>query len=663
MTFSLHSAIERRRLAGLLVLCLCGQPAGAEPRLDHGGVASKDGAPTGGFAAPLLGDLTIYPDRATFDAAFPGLPVEDFEAGAVAVGDSVTCGAPLDASGDGSCFAPGALEAGLVFQDVPGPDGVDGLLLVGDGTFGNDSKILAANTLADQLEISFPDPVEAVGLDLINLPGPADFLTVEVYAPGDVLLGSMTAASSALGEFWGVSSPSPIARLLLISTINQAEAIDDLAFGVGTFLSFDGLTSADTCATPANENGIWEPNEEIALDVRLRASGSGFSSISGTLTSADPAVVLLAAEAAWPDLAAGTAASSTTPLRFIIDGDVCAQTLDLTLTVTSDQGTFELPLSGLVGASQSPEVPLPIPDGMLSGVDSSLEIDTDVAISGLEVEVEVEHTWVGDLTLSLRSPAGTEIVLLDRPGVPSDPQGCANNDVRVTFSDSAAIDPETVCSASSSDPWVIGPVLPATALAAFDGESSQGTWTLRARDDIAGDLGTLVSWRLVHGEPLGAECVACAQQADLSLTKSCVGGSLGCTLEVANLGASAAFGIEVTDTIPPPLIWVSDDCGAGPPVAGVLTWSAGALAAGDLVSCAVDFAAPPEETGFVTNIAVVSSQVPDPALDNNTAAADVSLGSVLDIPMLDGWGRLGLVALLVALSLGFLRRLPFGVHR
>ena len=642
-------------LTGLLLLGLCAGPVLAEPRLDQGDPASKDGAPSA-FLEPLLGDLTIFLDRPSFDAAFPGLPVEDFEAGAVGPGELATCGAPLDETGDGTCFQAGDLEAGLVFQDDPGPDGIDGLLLVGDGFFGNNTRILSTNTLTDSLVIDFPDPVEAVGLDLINLPGPPDALTVEVFAPGDVLLGMVSTPSSATGEFWGVSSPSPISRLRLTSTVNDAEAIDNLAFGVAPFLSFDGQSSLDTCAgMPANENGIWEPNEEIELTVDLRATGGDFTNIAGALTTADPSIVLLQAETSWPDLGVDQSAASLTPLRFIIDGDLCAQIVELTLTVTSDQETFVLPLSDRVGADQMPTVPLAIPDG-LPADSSSLEISTDVILDGLEVEIEIAHTWVGDLTLTLTSPASTEVVLLDRPGVPADLLGCDNNDVRVTFSDAAAIDPETFCSPSSSDPWVTGLVLPAEALSAFDGESSQGTWVLSVRDDVSGDLGTLLDWRLVHDEPLGAECEACGQQSDLSLTKTCTSFPFRCILDVTNLGASTAFGVEVTDTIPPPLIWVADDCGAGPPVGGVLTWQLASLDAGESALCSIDFTVPENQNETVLNVATVTSQVPDPELSNNTASDEIDLGTILDVPTLSGWGLLGLGVALAAFSLGRLRR-------
>lgn len=669
-TFSLDTKPVGMHVSRLLLASLVGslllapgcpfaeaQPLRQAPNLGQDQVAQKDEAQSSPVE-PVLGGLVTYADRTSFDIDFPGLPLEDFELGAVSAGGLVACPAPVDAAGDGVCFAPGAVEPGLAFEDEPGPAGADGLLLIGDGTFGNSSKILATNDFADSLEIRFADAVAAVGLDLINLPGPDDSLSIEVFGPGDVSLGVVASPSSAAGTFWGVSSPTPIERLVLTSTINQAEAVDDVAFGVVPFLVQDGVEAVDTCAPePANENGIWEPNEEIELSVTLRASGGGFTGIEGTLSSSDAAIVFLDAQASWPDLAAGASADNLEPLRFVIDGDLCALEVDLVLDVSSDQGAFQIPISNTVGADQMPETDVAIPDGALKGAASELEITTDVTLSGLEVDVEIAHTWVGDLTISLRSPAGTEVVLLDRPGVPSDAFGCDNNDVRVTFSDGAAVDPEDSCNAVSSDPWITGAVLPAEALAAFDGESSQGLWTLRVRDAVDGDLGVIETWSLEHGEPLGAECVACSAQADLELSKSCTDfPDFFCTLTVSNLGPSSSFGVEVVDTIPAPLEWQADDCAAGPPAGDTLLWQVGTLDAGESAMCTLDFDAPPDESGDVTNVAVVSSGVPDPEIANDVASDELTLGTVLDIPTLGAGGLAGLVLLLTMLGLARLRR-------
>jgi len=40
--------------------------------------------------------------------------------------------------------------------------------------------------------------------------------------------------------------------------------------------------------------------------------------------------------------------------------------------------------------------------------------------------VEISHSYVGDLVVSLRSPAGTEVTLLDRPGYPNLSFGCSD---------------------------------------------------------------------------------------------------------------------------------------------------------------------------------------------------------------------------------------------
>ncbi|MEM9557116.1 MAG: proprotein convertase P-domain-containing protein [Acidobacteriota bacterium] len=629
-----------------------------ELRLDAGDRGQRVWAPS----APtddIVGSLTVFTDRAVFDAAFPGAVLEDFEAGAVASGATAACAAPLDAGGDGTCFGPGDLVDGFVVQDLPGPDAVDGLLLIGDGTFANPTKSLAVNTLADSLEIAFPEPVEAVGFEAINLPGPADSLSVDVFGPNDLLLGSVSTASSAAGVFWGVSSPTPIARLVLTSTINEAEAVDDLAFAVAPFLVLEAVAVIDTCGpAPAGDNGTIEPGEEIELTVSLRASAGAFTGIVGSLSSAQAGVTVLSTTSPWPDLAVGAVGTNQAPLRFaVVDDGLCQRDVALSLEVASDQGSFTIPITLGIGAEQAPQVPVPIPDGTGSSATSELVIATATTIADLAVEVAIEHTWVGDLTVSLTSPASTTVVLLDRPGNPGSPEGCNNNDVRVTFSDAAATDPETFCSPASSDPWITGDVLPAQPLAAFDGETTDGTWTLTVTDSLSGDVGTLVDWRLLNTDPIGAECVACGSQSDLQILKDCTDGfDPVCVLEVTNLGPSAAVDVEVIDTLPPPLLWVADDCGAGPPVADVLTWTIGALDIGTTVFCTVQLTSPPDVAGTVLNVATVSTSIPDPQPENDTAEEPIILGTVLDVPVLDTHSLLLLGVVLALSALTLLRR-------
>lgn len=99
-----------------------------------------------------------------------------------------------------------------------------------------------------------------------------------------------------------------------------------------------------------------------------------------------------------------------------------------------------------------------------------LEVTAAEALESLEVEVDLRHSYVGDLVLTLLPPAGasaTPIVLQQR-------RGGAQRDLRTTFEVSRV-----------------------PALARLVGTSPRGTWKLRVQDAAAQDSGTLVSFGLV----------------------------------------------------------------------------------------------------------------------------------------------------------------------
>jgi len=108
-----------------------------------------------------------------------------------------------------------------------------------------------------------------------------------------------------------------------------------------------------------------------------------------------------------------------------------------------------------------------IPD--LQTVSFSLSVPDNTPVQSLSVEVDLKHTYIGDLILTLIPPAGAgqRIVLHNRAGG-------SRNDLKKTY-DAAAVG----------------------ALAAFAGRNCQGTWTLEIRDAAAQDTGTLVSFGLV----------------------------------------------------------------------------------------------------------------------------------------------------------------------
>ena len=107
-----------------------------------------------------------------------------------------------------------------------------------------------------------------------------------------------------------------------------------------------------------------------------------------------------------------------------------------------------------------------IPDDDRTGIQDSVDIETEGILQGVSVSVLIEHTYRGDLLIQLISPTGETIVLKN---VESDSR--PNVDFNFT--------PETT-----------------PALGRLLGTPIEGKWTLQVRDLWAQDVGTLRSWSL-----------------------------------------------------------------------------------------------------------------------------------------------------------------------
>ena len=107
-----------------------------------------------------------------------------------------------------------------------------------------------------------------------------------------------------------------------------------------------------------------------------------------------------------------------------------------------------------------------IPDYTATGIASAIEITNTGTVSGIEVSLEIQHTWIGDLQVTLVSPSGVKVVLHDRSG------GSADN-ISMTYT-------------TTSTP----------ALESMLNESAQGRWLLTVADLARSDTGALKRWSL-----------------------------------------------------------------------------------------------------------------------------------------------------------------------
>lgn len=151
-------------------------------------------------------------------------------------------------------------------------------------------------------------------------------------------------------------------------------------------------------------------------------------------------------------------------------------------------GSGLIPMNG----SQSSSAGGAIPDNSSSGVTVTMNVTEDVSIKDLNVNLNISHPWVGDVIVSIKSPAGTSAIIVDRPGRTSSGYGCSGSDILATLDDEAATPVENEC--SSSVPTINGSFIPNNPLSVFDGESTIGVWELKVSDVASGLTGTLNSW-------------------------------------------------------------------------------------------------------------------------------------------------------------------------
>ena len=137
-------------------------------------------------------------------------------------------------------------------------------------------------------------------------------------------------------------------------------------------------------------------------------------------------------------------------------------------------------------------VNMEIPDNDPPGISSTLAVANGGTIEKLDVLLDIEHTWVGDLIIDLRHAlSNTSVRLVDRPG----DENCSGDNIQVTLDDQAGLSIQTDC---QDDPAAFPEerYRPANPLSAFNGLSMVGDWILTVSDNAGADTGQLLRWCL-----------------------------------------------------------------------------------------------------------------------------------------------------------------------
>ena len=115
---------------------------------------------------------------------------------------------------------------------------------------------------------------------------------------------------------------------------------------------------------------------------------------------------------------------------------------------------------------------------------ATLSVPDSRIITDINVTVNIVHTWMSDMVLTLIGPLGQRVLLASVVG------GSAAGYIDTIFDDQA-----TTAIAAGAYPFT-GSFRPSGLLSTFNGTQAMGVWRLEVVDNVGGDSGTINSWSI-----------------------------------------------------------------------------------------------------------------------------------------------------------------------
>lgn len=179
----------------------------------------------------------------------------------------------------------------------------------------------------------------------------------------------------------------------------------------------------------------------------------------------------------------------------------------------------------------SDDVPKPVPDK--DTITSALTVPDAGTIIDLNVKVNIEHEWDGNMDVYLIAPDGTRVELFTDVGA-----------ISANFDDTV-LDNEAELSITEGHAPFPDSYRPEGNLADLYNKDINGTWILEVTDDSPGHTGTLISWSLITvleiKEPLPAPIIHCEPNSP---------GGICDTIWWDDVGEICQFESAVGETIP-----------------------------------------------------------------------------------------------------------------
>jgi uncharacterized repeat protein (TIGR01451 family) len=237
----------------------------------------------------------------------------------------------------------------------------------------------------------------------------------------------------------------------------------------------------------------------------------------------------------------------------------------------------------------------------------TFNVGTSYTVTDVNIGILLAHTSRQDMVITLVSPGGTRVALMNRTA------GTRDN-VNVLFDDSGtnAISTYNINDTITAVPPYNFTFRPGSALSAFNGQQANGTWSLEICDAGANNSGTFYQADLYL-------TAASTNFADLSLAQSVSSSTpndratITYTLTVANAATSlqTPTGVVVRDLLPSGVEFVSAS-GAGTYNSSTGDWAVGTLAPGANATLTITATVAAGNGVVVANAAeITASSVPD----------------------------------------------------
>ena len=400
-------------------------------------------------------------------------------------------------------------------------------------------RVLPTTTKSQTVKVTPPQPVDLTpgqsatyifkvtntggASDTFSLTGSDDKNFLSSVSPTTLTLAAgQTADVSVVLQPPASAGDKALDTLTLTAQSTSASGASNYARVTSVVLPTETLVFETALVTErnGNRNGVIEVGEGGSISARLVNTGSSTASgISVTLSTTTPGITIDTGSSTYPNIAPDAVATNTTPLTFNVNSGVCGQIINLVVTATRSTGgpplVLDVPVQLGVVTEQTHTTQtisytgpaVAIPDDNATGVNIPIAVsgftgavkDLDFRFDGSSctttpqaTTVGLDHTFVGDLVVSLTSPQGKKVLLIDRPGF-GDNSG--NNFCNTHLDDEAT--GRSVQQLVTEDAPHTGTFKPATPLATFDGENPNGTWTLNVSDRAFADTGSVRAFSLI----------------------------------------------------------------------------------------------------------------------------------------------------------------------